>query len=95
MELSDKNLDAMILGELADREAGDVPEFWSLDRCTAFTVTEEHGRGPSGYIHGHGFGRGEISAYITGSRNKAGVEFVNNTQLVTVLANTNHLLYPL
>ncbi|MGV8133790.1 MAG: glycosyl hydrolase family 28-related protein [Mangrovibacterium sp.] len=83
-----KNLDAMILGDVNGQVMFQNFVFGSL---YGIHLIEEHGRGPAGYIHGHGSDGAEISAYIQGV-GKGGVEFVN-TQLVTVLANKHFYIH--
>lgn len=81
-EFQKKNLDAVILGDVQDQVMFQNFVFGSL---YGIHLIEEKGKGPSGYIHGHGSDGAEIAAYVQGV-GQDGINFVN-TQLVTVLAN--------
>lgn len=83
-----KNLDAMILGDVKEQVMFQNFVFGSL---YGIHLVSENGRGPSGYIHGHGSDGAEISAFIEDVGND-GVAFVN-TQLVTVLANQHYYIH--
>lgn len=80
-EYQKKNLDAIILGEVKEQVMFQNFVFGSL---YGIHLIEENGKGPSGYIHGHGSDGAEIAAYIEGIGSD-GIDFVNS-QLVTVLA---------
>ena len=81
-EYQKKNLDAVILGDIKEQVMFQNFVFGSL---YGIHLIEENGKGPSGYIHGHGSDGAEIAAYVEGVGDD-GINFVN-TQLVTVLAN--------